>query len=368
MYYKLLTSITLLGCFVITSCYKPQDAKDSKVLLPPFDVALVRSNVQEPYSKKFRCKRPPEPMKDLFFESMYDKDSKNASEIDPEAYDVYKNDTKPLRTLESGLATTANYYLKSNPPRSEIAECVMAWLSIWGDDNALLGKSSQNGDFLRKWLLSSISLAYLQVKDDPYISPELHEKTKAWIRRITERVIQDFSKNSDKNSRNNNHMYWAAWGVMTAGIVLNDQSFYNWGLYEAKLGIQDIQKNGTLPLELDRGKKAYNYHHFAAIPLFMMAHTADVNGDDLFGLNGQGLQRLGEVILDNMENQTLFEELTDEKQDLTRTITSSNLVWLEIYNKYYPSDNNMKWLTKYRSVKQSRVGGDATLLYSGENY
>lgn len=163
-------------------------------------------------------------------------------------------------------------------------------------------------------------------------------------------------------------MYWAAWGVMTAGIVLNDQSFYNWGLYEAKLGIQDIQKNGTLPLELDRGKKAYNYHHFAAIPLFMMAHTADVNGDDLFGLNGQGLQRLGEVILDNMENQTLFEELTDEKQDLTRTITSSNLVWLEIYNKYYPSDNNMKWLTKYRSVKQSRVGGDATLLYSGENY
>ena len=42
----------------------------------------------------------------LFFESIYDKKSKNSSVVDPEAHAKYKEDTKPVRTLESGLATT----------------------------------------------------------------------------------------------------------------------------------------------------------------------------------------------------------------------------------------------------------------------
>ena len=361
-------SCILLASFVIASCDMLQERKKDVQLRAPFVVTNIQDNLENPYTKKFKCDPAPHPMRDMFFESMYDKTQGNSSIIDPEAYAKYKEATKPVRTLESGLATTANYYLKTNPPRSEIAACVMSWITVWADQNALLGKSSSNGDFIRKWVLSSIALAYLQVKDDPYISPDLHKQTKDWIRRITERVIKDFSKKPDITSRNNNHMYWAAWGVMAGAIVLDNQKYFDWALYEAKVGINAIDKDSTLPLEMARGPKAYNYHHFAMIPLMMMAHTANINGVDLFDMNKKGLKRLGERILASMEDQSYFEEMTGEEQDLKRTITSSNLVWLEIYNLYYPSETNEKWLKKYRPTKQSRVGGDATLLYSGLPY
>ncbi len=302
-------------------------------------------------------------MKDLFFESMYDKSSKNASIINPVAYKKYKADVKPLQTFESVLATTANRYLKSNPPRPEIAACAMSWLSIWADADALLGESNASGEFLRKWLLSSISTAYLQVKDDPYISPDMHKKTRKWIKKVAYQVKEDFSKYPDNNSRNNNHMYWAAWGVMSAAIVLDNQTLFDWAIYEAKVGVQDIQENGTLPLEVARGPKALHYHHFAAIPLFLMAETAYVNGTNLYDKNDKALKRLARTLLENIENQDFFEELTGETQNMDRTVTSSSLVWVEIYRRHYSDKDADKWLKKFRPVKHSRVGGDATLLY-----
>ena len=364
---KLLLILTLLSsCFMTTSCDKPLQKKRTYNLKPPFDIETVRKNFEKPYTKKFKCKRPPEPMADLFFESMYDKSSKNASIIDPAAYDRYKKAIKPAQKLEQGLATTANYYLKSNPPRPEIAACVMSWITIWADAKGFLGKNNKTGEFIRKWLLASISLAYMQVRDDPYIPPDIHEKAQTWIRNIATRTIKDFSKHPDITSRNNNHMYWAAWGVMTAGLALDDKEMFDWALYEAKIGIEAIEENGTLPLEIARGPKAYSYHHFAAIPLFMMAQAAHMNGTNLFPRNNEGLKRLAHVILDNMDTQILFETLTGEKQNMHRAITSSNLVWLEIYRKHYNDKNIDKWLEQFRPLKHSRIGGDATLLYAHE--
>lgn len=353
------------SCIYVVGC-KPvlETKKKQYTLKPPFDITNIQENLDNPYTKSFKCKAPPEPLKDLFFESMYDKESENASIIDPEAYKTYKEAVKPVQAFESGLTSTANLYLRSLPPRPEIAACVASWLSLWADSDALLGKDNHSGQFIRKWLLSSISMAYLQVRDDPYISAEEHEKIQRWIKKVTERVIADFSKHSDKRSRNNNHMYWAAWGVMSAGIALDERSYFDWGLAEEQNALLDIQSDGSLQLELDRGRKAYNYHHFAAIPLFIMAEAAYVNNINVFEMNNNGLERLARLLLDNMENQDYFVQLTGEKQDLTRTITSSNLVWLEIYRKHYKDTDADYWLKKFRPVKQSRVGGNATLLYS----
>ena len=350
-------------CLLLAGCDNSAMKGNMSEYKPPFDTSYIRQQTDNPYKKRFRCKHPPAPMKDLFFESMYDKSSKNSSIINPDAYTKYKTDIKPLQTFESGLATTANRYLQSNPARPEIAACTMSWISIWADADALLGESNASGEFLRKWVLSSISLAYLQVRDDPYISPDMHEKTHKWLKKVARRVKEDFSKNPDNNSRNNNHMYWAAWGVMSAAIALDNQELFDWALYEAKVGVQDIQENGTMPLEIARGPKAYHYHHFAAIPLFLMAETAYANGINLYDGNDKALKRLARALLENIEDQTLFEELTGEKQNMDRTVTSSSLVWLEIYRRHYNDKDADKWLKKFRPVKHSRAGGDATLLY-----
>ena len=361
---KLTVIVTGSAGLLLSGCHgEPQPRKIHYDLKPPFNVTAIRADLKKHYTKTFRCERPPKPMKDLFFESMYEKSSKNASVVDPVAYKKYKQDIKPLTTLETGLSTTANKYVESNPPRSEIAECVTSWMSVWADAHGMMGKDNHTGEFLRKWILASVSMAYVQVRDDPYISPDTHKNIETWIRHLSERVMDDFSKHPDIKSRNNNHMYWAAWGVMAAGIALDDRKMFDWGLYEAKVGIFQIEKDGTLPLEVARGQKAFNYHQFAAIPLFMMAETAYANGINLYDMNDQGLKRLARLILNNVDDQSYFVKLTGKKQDMHRAITSSNLVWLEIYRRHYDDLDADRLLAKFRPVKHSRVGGDATLLY-----
>lgn len=350
--------MTLISCGNEIEIPKP-----THLLKPPFNIATIQKNLNAAYTKPFKCKKPPESLKDLFFESMYDKESENASIIDPEAYKTYKEATKPFQTFEIGLSTTANLYIRSIPPRKEIASCVINWLTTWADAQAMLGEDNHSGEFIRKWILASIAMAYTQVRDDASISPEDHQKIHVWISQLADRVMKDFSEYPDMKSRNNNHMYWAAWSVMASGIALDDKKLFDWALNEEKEALKQIQKDGTLPLELARGRKAYNYHHFAAIPLFMMAETAYINHIDLFNSDDQALQRFAHVILENMDDQSYFEKLTGEKQDLTRTITSSNLVWLEIYRKHFEDTDADLWLSKFRPVKQSRVGGNATLLY-----
>ena len=98
----------------------------------------------------------------------------------------------------------------------------------------------------------------------------------------------------------------------------------------------------------------------------MTASLAQKNGVDLFKENDKALKRLARVLIENLENQEYFENLTGEKQNLERTITSSNLSWLEPYYNDSGDPEALKWLEKFRPVKHSRVGGDATLLYGSK--
>lgn len=350
--------LLLGGCKEQVSDLKPQHD-----LVAPFDVADIRARAGKNDKRSFTCPDAPNPIVNLYFNSMYDKDSENASIVDPKELAKYKRATKDIQTLESKLNKHANMYVMAKNPRPDIARCVVEWINVWAKDEALLGDSNRMGEFVRKWALSSIALAYLQVRDEPSLSQEERVLAEAWIRRLADRVVADFSKRPDINSRRNNHMYWAGWGVTSAAIVLDDREMLDWGIEAARIGIRQIQEDGTLPLELARGPKAYNYHHYAAIPLMMIAGVAEKNGVHLFEENDRALLRFGQVILRNIEDSSYFEKLTGETQNLDRTITDSNLSWLEPYYAYYKDRDALKWLDQYRPVKHSRVGGNATFLY-----
>jgi poly(beta-D-mannuronate) lyase len=177
-------------------------------------------------------------------------------------------------------------------------------------------------------------------------------------------VRDDFSRDSRLRSRQNNHLYWAAWSVGAAGMALDDDSMFRWAIEKEKVGLDSIQADGTLPTELERGKKAYLYHLFAAMPLFMLAGAAERNGVDLFQENNGALKRLGDVSLKNLGHPAYFEQLTNEEQDMTRVGTPSDLGWVEIYRQHYADPRADAALREFRPMKQSRFGGNITLLYS----
>lgn len=365
---KLFLLMLTCSALVLGSCEwkDTQEIKSSYQVLPPFDTKEIgiKSLKSGEINANFSCKDAPTPMQDLFFESMYDEDSENASIVDPVAYETYKNKVKPIQKLESGLTKMANSYLTNNTQKAAIAKCISQWMQEWSKTNGLLGKSNRMGEFVRKWALASISLTYIQIRDEKTLSSNDRKLIEHWIKAISDRVKEDFSKNITKISRQNNHMYWAVWGVASAAMAIDDQEMFNWAMIKAKESINRIEKDGTLPLEIARGPKAYNYHHYAALPLFMLANAGEKNNIDLFSENDHALKRLARLLIENIDNQRYFEKITGEKQNLERTITNANLSWLEIYYNKYKDPEALQLLEKFRPMKQSRLGGNATLLYS----
>jgi poly(beta-D-mannuronate) lyase len=45
----------------------------------------------------------------------------------------------------------------------------------------------------------------------------------------------------------------------------------NWGIDAYKHGVHDIQDDGTVPMESNRGQMALHYHLYALAPLIMLA-------------------------------------------------------------------------------------------------
>lgn len=354
-----------MACYVLSAVFWTDTAAavSSYHLAPPFDVKAVRLKVGKPDTSKFSCGQPPAPMKDLQMESFYNKDDTSFSIVDPEALAAYKKATKPASVFEIGLTSMANRYVRSSPPRAEVAVCDLDWLAVWAEEGALLGDVNKNGEYTRKWLLGSIASVWIQIRDEPSLDPDKRKKVVDWIRRVAETARADFSRNIDLKSRQNNHLYWAAWGVGVAGLAIDDKKLFDWAVSKAREGVDDIQPDGTLPLELARGQRAYLYHLFSALPLFMLADAAEKNGIEIFHQNDSGLQRLGELCLKNLGDPDDFTELTGKKQETTRVGTSSDLGWVEIYRQHYRDSLADAALKKFRPMKRSRFGGDITLLY-----
>lgn len=328
----------------------------------PFDITSIRGGAK-PDNRGFLCGTPPDALRDIQLSSIYGNLTTNRSVIDPDSYDAYIEGSAPIREFQNGLTQMANRYINAPTPRPDIAACTLSWLAAWADGGALMGDMNATGESIRKWTLSSVAMTYLQIRDDRNLDPAQRRRVEDWMRRVSKTVIADFSRDADKASRRNNHLYWAAWGVAAAGVALNDSGMFNWAMARAQFGIDQIGPDGTLPLETARGQKALQYHSFAAIPLIMMAEIGFKNGVNLYNRNNGGLHRLTRRILGSLDDTSYFDRIAGAKQDIIRTITPATLVWLEPYNARFPGVEESKWIAQLRPLRAARVGGNATLLY-----
>ena len=308
---------------------------------------------------------PAPPLKNLSFNSVYEENDPSRSEIDPEAFERYKKRTRRLRQFENKLSGMANAYLESDGQSYWQADCVLDWLSAWAGGDALLGRDNSQGQFVRQWTLATLSSAYVQVRNDPGLDPEKKKTVDAWLGRIAQKVIDSYPSRTEATSKQNNHLYWGAWAVAITGAALNNRDFYEWGINKAKLAIYaHIQPDGTLPLEMTRGKRALRYHIFSLTPLVMLAELGERNGDHLYEIGDHGIHRLVNRVLIGMDDPSFFEEKTGSPQEPVEGMSPGHFSWMEPYNNRFPDPRIDKWLQHYRPVIARRTGGDMTMLYS----
>jgi poly(beta-D-mannuronate) lyase len=332
---------------------------DSMPIESPFPVQITEklSIPEHP------CEVPPTPPHHLKFTSVYTNRGEGLSIVDPKAKEKYHSQIKEIEFYEKEIARWTKWFLQS-PPKEE-GYCAIDWMENWAKQGALLKVPSNfQGGATRKWFLATIASHYSLLKAHIDIPKETKERIESWINALTQEVIIEYSKKTNNTSRHNNHIYWAAWAVMISSSVLDNHSYFDWALKRTKSGLRAIKNNGTLPRELARQARAFNYHVFSAAPLIMIAETTKQNGLNLYSYNNGALHRLVKLIVSELGNkQSLLTFLTRKRQDTKSVITPYSLAWLEVYHARFPSSKTQKWLDEFTLMKSRRIGGDMTSLF-----
>ena len=330
-------------------------------LQSPFDVNnLLRLAGESPAS--FTCKGPPSPVQDLTFDGLYKRGSRS-SVVDKDAMRKYRAARKPVDRFARTIIKMSDRYLAATQPNSEIAQCVFSWLHHWAKGRAFLGEVSRQGSYVRKWVLGTVSLAYLKIRKAQRFDSAKHNGIKKWIADWAEIVREDYSTGTHKSSRNNNHAYWASWSVGLAGVVVNNRSHFNWMVERQHAAMRQVEEDGTLPLEIKRRSKALHYHVYSTQVLVMIAALAARNGVNLYGIKNGALHGLVKRTVDGLSDPAYFVEKTGKNQSWVGKVSGGKLAWMEAYYARFPASEIKRWIDQYRPMKNRRIGGNATLLY-----
>jgi poly(beta-D-mannuronate) lyase len=345
----------------------------AQALRSPFAIPAAPKGQKKAGEGRDRCEAPPAPIRTLATTSMYDPSDPTHSKKDPKANARYQAAIQPVRDYAKDVTKFANNYVRSGAQKTAFAECTLDWLATWAQAGGLTDLRTPQAIFNMGQLVGGFAMAYLQVRDNPYLDPAKKQVVEQWMQNIALQMRDSVRADEvrGKNSSRANHRYWSGYGVGMVGVAVGNRNLLEWGLNSARIGLSEIQPDGTLPRELRRASRSRDYHIFSVAPLVMLAEVGLTNGVNLYAEQGGSLHRLVKRILDSNKDASYFERLTGYKQqpypDSDDGIPSSRLGWLEPYAARFPSEESKAILRAKRPVSSTALGGNMTLLYTGKD-
>lgn len=363
----LLIAVTVFA-FSLSACVETGGTANVQSVRPSRqeDAPIPERKVAEVKVNEFKCRpSPAKPPQTLKFKSYYKKSDQQRAEVNKKAHKKYRSQTESLRKFENELIMMSNGYLRSGRENDAIAQCALGWLHEWAAGDAYLGKSNTQGEFIRQWGLAVVSSAYGQIKSSPALDKQQEKEVEAWLLKVAQEVMKDYSGSATSSVRfQNNHLYWAAWAVTATALALDDAALYRWGVGKAKYAIlTQIREDGTLPLEMGRGKKALHYHVFALTPLVLIAETAARSGEDLYELRDGILRKAAQRVFEGIKDPSTFAQQAETAQEPVSQMSSEHFAWLEVYNSRFHDPAIEAWLKNSGPVFSRRAGGDVKFLY-----
>jgi poly(beta-D-mannuronate) lyase len=329
-------------------------------IVPAVD-RVARQAIFPPTNPTFACVVPP-PSADLPIPPPYVDDA--SSVITPASRAAYLAAVAPVLTLRLALDAAIDAFLASDEAHAGPADCLLAILDTWARGDAFLGAVSDQGTYEVKWTLVSLGRAWAHVR--PRATPAVRERVDAWLRTLVAEMQASFPAPGSPGTRNN-HVAWAAAAAMTVATAIDDVALFVWGLARAGWALNEVQPDGTLPLELARGPFALHYHVFTVTPLALVAAMAGANGIDLWSAGGGVLERLAARTLVGLLEPASFADLTGVPQrfglDALPAPPPDAFAWVEIWQAHARRSDLHRLLAPLRPLRHSLLGGNVTLAY-----
>ena len=348
----------------ITSCSSmPKNEQKSAPLIAPFE---TDSYIPGPGFEKYVFKSCPKvdniPL-DLDFHFFYS-DADN-SIIDPFKKKEFDNNQKKLQVFAKDVTFASNSYLYLKS--SSGAVCAAKLLVTWAKNDALLGnmstdpkdwKSKMQAKFVRKWLAGELANAYLKIRKSPDIAENDRVIILSWFRKLVGEIQKDYL---GPKSLKNNHATWAGVSVMMSAIVLDDRKLFEWSLQKYHETVDQIQTDGTLPLEIARKGEALHYHHWTLTALSILANYARANGIDLLSYRDHKIDYLEKILIPTLSDPDEFMKITGLKP--ARDLIGSDRAWVEYFYKKNHNPEIKKYLIAHRPISEYWFDFDMTACF-----
>lgn len=271
------------------------------------------------------------------------------SVIDEELYKRNEEARKPLRNYLDQIIKMTEASQKGDLGAGAVID---SWLGAWADGKAMTQVNSQQGGFERKWILSGLLISYW--RNSPHIGWKNTQKIEKWLNDLTHLMREDYLEYK-KGSQKNNHVYWAGLVAIEMATINGDKTLMNWGLEKIRFGLSQIDKEGFLPLELERKGRALQYHRVSIEALMMAAYFAKLQGIDILSENNSALNRLALTTLKGYQDPQVFATKTGVKQEFK---IKDSTALLAIYNTLRPGNQEvLKLLTEFPPVANRALGG-----------
>jgi poly(beta-D-mannuronate) lyase len=318
------------------------------------------------------CARPtPAPVIDLDVGSIYTPGDETHSRVDPKAQEVYLAKMKAVRSYASDVVRMANSFHANGD--LEAAACALTWLQDWAKSDALSKLQTRQAYLTSTRVLSGLALGMMQVMPVADQMKDIDVRLiQDWFVRRAEPLIEEvYGDPEDRASNRQNHRYWGGLAVASIGVVTGRKDFLEWGVESYRLGVCEIADNGTLPLELARGKRARQYHNHALAPLILIAEIAESNGIDAYSFCDSAIHRLVRFLMTSVFDESEIEKMTGHKQiPIPKRpggyYRGDRFAWAEPYRARFPDKAEVfriDDLKLRRPLYSTNLGGETTTLF-----
>lgn len=345
-----------------------QNYANANMLNTPFEPA--RDSVE--HNGKNECsKKLPKAVVRLNAKSIYDQTDASRSTLVQSQVDAYKDAVQGVRDFNLFVAKYASNYTDSDGRKLDQAACVLRALELWAQKDALSELLTRQAYLTSTRVIAGAALTYMQVRQAAqYLDIDVNP-IDAWLEKRATEFIPIYTQSGNRGSNRQNHRYWGGLAIGAVGVAVGNRELLEFGVGSYKIGIDQVDKNGALPLELARDKKARDYHLHAIAPLIMIASLASVNGyEDIFDYRDGALHQLVTFTLDSINSPSKVEKLTGYKQVAlpmkNGKVRGDKIAWLEAYLHHTPEANPSYQNLFNRSLFSSSLGGRTSIMYHPE--
>lgn len=282
-----------------------------------------------------------------------------ASVIDPVKWKAYTESAGPYKELGNQITQAADAYRTTGS--REAAACAIRHMEAAARDAVFTGKmSSGQAYYVQGWTIGAIAIAYLKLRDSGLLTADQEKEIPAWIVKVVQQTQNYYDTRRQKSSGDaqNNHLYWAGVEIAAAGIVANDRKLFDWGIETYRVGIDQIQPDGSLPQEMRRGQRALHYHLYALAPLVYLADFGEVNGLHLYAERDYAIRKLADLCTQGLKDNSFFVKATGVAQDTPDGPPAAEQIsWARIYVSRFPDPQLSAILAQAKSLSYMYLGG-----------